>query len=271
MEFSPTRAADRPIGISPTVLANRLAKRPVLLCLDYDGTLVPIAPRPEQAIFDEAGRRLLRVLSRRIPIAIVSGRARSALRKLVGVPSLYYVGNHGLEISGPGVRHRTPLPADWPRRLDRLLTLIECDAPSGVVIERKGPTASIHYRLVAPAERRRWLPALRMRLDRPTRDDRLRVVRGKSVFELRPPGRWHKGAAVRWLMDRPALADRIPVYMGDDATDEDAFRAIRPTGIGVLVGPPRHTAAQYRLPSPDHVRRCIEAWLNQAHRGGRPS
>ncbi|MFZ5877525.1 MAG: trehalose-phosphatase [Nitrospirota bacterium] len=258
------RVAACPIRISPAVLAKRLAGRSVFLCLDYDGTLVPIADRPEQATFDDSGRRLLRNLARRVPIAIVSGRARAALRSLIGVPSLYYVGNHGLEISGPRVRLRAPLPPDWPRKLERLLTTIESDAPIGVLIERKGPTASVHYRLVAPADRRRWLSALRAQLAKSTAAGRLRVVRGKAVLELRPPGHWHKGAAVRWLTERPAFAGRTPVYVGDDATDEDAFRAIRRDGIGVLVGPPRRSAARYCLPDPDHVRGLIEHWLRRA-------
>jgi trehalose-phosphatase len=256
------RVAGRPIRISPAVLAKRLAKRSVLLCLDYDGTLVPIAARPEQGTFDDSGRRLLRRLARRIPIAIVSGRARAALRKLVGVPSLYYVGNHGLEIAGPGVRLRAPLPATWPRELERLLTGIESDAPPGVLIERKGPTASVHYRLADSEARRRWLPALRARLALPTAAGRLRVVAGKAVLELRPPGHWHKGAAVRWLIERPCFRGRVPVYVGDDTTDEDAFRAIRRDGIGVLVGPSRRTAARYSLPGPDQVRRFIAHCLD---------
>jgi trehalose-phosphatase len=256
------RVAGRPIRISPAVLAKRLAKRSVLLCLDYDGTLVPIAARPEQGTFDDPGRRLLRRLARRIPIAIVSGRARAALRKLVGVPSLYYVGNHGLEIAGPGVRLRAPLPATWPRELERLLTGIESDAPPGVLIERKGPTASVHYRLADSEARRRWLPTLRARLALPTAAGRLRVVAGKAVLELRPPGHWHKGAAVRWLIERPCFRGRVPVYVGDDTTDEDAFRAIRRDGIGVLVGPSRRTAARYSLPGPDQVRRFIAHCLD---------
>lgn len=263
-------AAGRPIGVRPAVLAKRLMTRSILLCLDYDGTLVPIAPHPDQAVLDDTGRRLLRALARRLPVAIISGRARGALRQLVGVPSLYYVGNHGLEISGPGVRLRAPLPAAWPRELESLLTAIESAAPPGVLIERKGPTASIHHRLVAPAERRRWLPALCERLALLTANGRLRVVRGKAVLELRPPGGWHKGAAVRWLIDHPTLTGRTPVYVGDDTTDEDAFRAIRPDGIGILVGPPRRSAARYCLPSPAHVRRFIAEWLNEATTGGRP-
>ena len=252
----------RPARINPEVLAERLAKRSIFLCLDYDGTLVPIAPRPDQATFDDSGRRLLRRLSRWIPIAIVSGRRRATLRQLVGVPSLYYVGNHGSEISGPGVRFRASLPATWPRELDRLLTTIESDAPRGVLVERKGPTASVHYRLVDPTERRRWLPALRASLVRATAAGHIRLVQGHAVLDLRPPGDWHKGTAVRWLIGRPRLSASIAVYLGDDATDEDAFRAIRYDGIGVLVGRPRRTAARYYLPDTDHVRRFIVSCLS---------
>lgn len=249
------------------MLAKRLAPTSTFLCLDYDGTLVPSASRPEHAVFDDSGRRLLRGLSRLMPVAIVSGRARGALRQLVDVPSLYYVGNHGIEISGPGVRYHAPTPAGWPRELERLLTVIESDAPPGVLIERKGPTASVHYRLVAPADRRPWLPALRARLARSTTAGRMRVVRGKAAVELRPPGDWHKGAAVSWLLGRPAMAGRTPVYLGDDATDEDAFRAIRPVGVGVLVGSPRRTAARYCLPDADRVRRFLTHLTEALTRG----
>jgi trehalose-phosphatase len=85
-------------------------------------------------------------------------------------------------------------------------------------------------------------------------------VRGKAVYELRPPLDWNKGAAVRWLLSRPGMADRTPVYLGDDTTDEDAFRVVRENGIGILVGPPRRSAARYRLSGPAEVRRLLARW-----------
>ncbi len=253
--------AVRPVSVDPTALVARLVGRPAFLYLDYDGTLVPIARHPDQAALDDAGRTLLRALARALPVAIVSGRARATLRALVGVPSLYYVGNHGLEISGPGFQHNTAVPTRWRRDLDAILTAIETDAPRGAVVERKGVTVSIHYRLVAAPDRTRWLPELRARLAPWAARGRVRLVRGKAAVELRPPVDWNKGAAVCWLLSHVGAKDRLPVYFGDDATDEDAFRAVRADGVGVLVGRPRQSAARYRLAGPTDVRRLLIRWL----------
>lgn len=262
---------DRPVAVDPATLARRLARRRVLLCLDYDGTLVPIASRPDRAAFDDTGRRLLSTFARRVPVAVVSGRSLASLRTLVGVPALVYVGNHGLEISGPRVRHDAPVSSAWRGDLHRLLASIKRDAPPGAVLEDKGMTASVHYRLVAASTRRRWLPGLRARLRAAAGQGRLRVVRGKAVIELRPPVDWNKGAAVRWLLSRPALAGRTPVYLGDDTTDEDAFLAVRRDGVGVLVGRPRRSAARYRVSGPTDVRSLLVHWLQalEGHRAVR--
>lgn len=266
----PPDDAERPTGrprlLDPAALARRLRGFPAFLFLDYDGTLVPIASRPAQATFDDDGRALLRALAGMFPVAIVSGRARAIVRSLVGVPSLYYVGNHGLEISGPRVRRNVAVPARWRRDLATFLGAIEADAPSGLVIERKGVTASVHYRLVSIEDRSRWLPALRRRLAAWAAGGRLYLVRGKAVYELRPPLDWDKGAAVRWLISRPGMTDRTPVYLGDDTTDENAFRAVRADGVGVLVGRPRRSAARYRLAGPAAVRRLLVRWLAELDR-----
>jgi len=253
--------AGRPVPIDPAALVPRLGGRSAFLYLDYDGTLVPIARHPDQAPLDDAGRTLLRALAPALPVAIVSGRARATLRALVGIPSLYYVGNHGLEISGPGLRRDAAVPSGWRRDLNRILATTEANAPPGVVIERKGVTASIHYRLVAAPDRARWLPGLRAWLAPWAARGRVRLVRAKAAVELRPPVDWDKGAAVRWLLSHVGAKDRLPVYLGDDATDEDGFRAVRADGVGVLVGRPRRSAARYRLAGPADVRRLLVRWL----------
>ncbi|MEO5656112.1 MAG: trehalose-phosphatase [Nitrospiria bacterium] len=261
------RRAERrgyPRLISPDALADRLPASRVALCLDYDGTLVPIAPRPESATFDPAGRDLLRRLARLMPVALVSGRARATLRALIGLRSPVYVGNHGWEIGGPGIRFDPPLPPRWRADLDRMLNDVRALSVAGVLIEHKGITASLHYRLVAAPHRRRWLRAVRSRLAPWVAARRVALVDGYAVIELRPPRAWNKGTAVRWLLSRPGWHGRTPVYLGDDATDEDAFQAIRSRGIGVLIGSRRLTAARFRVSNPAAVRRLLTRWLPPA-------
>jgi trehalose-phosphatase len=258
----PARRAARLRALAPDELVDRLPTRRPFLCLDYDGTLVPIARTPAQATCDERERTLLRRLSRRMPVAVVSGRALATLRSLVGVRSLIYVGNHGGEIAGPGFRHDIAAPRGWHRDLAAALEALEAIAPAGLLVERKGLTASVHYRLVAPGARRRWLRRAALRLSPWVNDGRVRVGHGQLVWELRPPTGWDKGRAVRWLLARPGLRGRVPVYVGDDTTDEDAFTAIRSIGIGIRVGPPRASAARYRLSDPAAVHHVLQRWLD---------
>lgn len=251
----------RPRNLAIGALIDRLPTRRPCACLDYDGTLVPMAPRPDLAFFDAPGRELLRALGRQMPVAIVSGRARSTLRSLVRVRGLVYVGNHGLEIAGPGISHVAKPHRNWHIELERMVRAIESSAPPGVLIERKGLTASVHYRLVKGATRPRWVRRTATRLASWCAANRVHVVRGKAVFELRPLGGWDKGHAVRWLLSQPAWRNRTPVYLGDDTTDEDAFEAIRSNGIGVLVGPSRMSAARYRVPNWAAARTLLQRWL----------
>ena len=253
--------ATRPRNLGVNALIARLPTSRPCICLDYDGTLVPIASKPELATFEESGRVLLRNLARHMPLAIVSGRARAALRSLVGVRGLVYVGNHGLEIAGPRIIHLARPPRNWRGDLERMTRAIEASAPPNVVVERKGLSVSIHYRLLDGATRRRWVRQTWTRLTAWSAAQHLHAVRGKAVFELRPFGGWNKGSAVRWLLSQPSWRGRTPIYLGDDMTDEDAFEAVRADGIGILVGPPRITAAKYRVSDWNAARELLGKWL----------
>ncbi len=237
--------------------------RRVLLFVDFDGTLVPIKDDPMACELAAEGRELLGRIAAHpnAAAAVVSGRDLTDLRPRVGVAGLAYAGNHGLEIEGPGFVFREPGAAALVGELAAIaadLTPALADVP-GAWVQNKGLSASVHYRQTPPA----LVPRVREAVERAVAPHRGRFVLrgGKMVLEVRPAVDWHKGRAVRWLWEKLAEGDRNPVaiYLGDDATDEDAFKAI-PDGVTVMVGPSRQTAARYRLDGPQDVTRFL-VWL----------
>lgn len=240
--------------------------RQLLVLLDYDGTLTPIAARPERATLSAATRAVLQRLSRRpgVQVAVISGRALRDVKRQVRVPRLWYAGNHGLELEAgrvcwvhPGARRRQPLLRQTVQRLRRAVRGI-----SGAWVEDKGVTCSVHWRAVPRAQQRAFHRQVQAVLASVLRRGRLRRAMGKRVVEVRPAVAWDKGAAAAWLHRRaggPAAAALL--YVGDDRTDEDAFRAVnRAQGWSVCVGPRgRPTAARYRLRHPAAVRQWLQA------------
>jgi trehalose-phosphatase len=228
--------------------------------LDYDGTLTPIVGNPEDAVLDDDVRRLVASLARRCPVAIVSGRDLADVRERVGLDDVYYAGSHGFEIAGPAGPMYTPGAA-----LETLPDLDEAEAAlraalasiDGALVDRKRFSIAVHYRLVAEED----AAAVERAVDAAiAAHPRLRKGRGKKVIELQPDVDWHKGAAVRWLLGALHLdaPDVVPLYLGDDVTDHDAFEAIADHGIGIAVHrTDRPEAAAYRLSSPAEVRRFL--------------
>lgn len=254
--------------------ADRLA-----LFLDYDGTLAPIAGHPAQARLPEGVRVLLRRLAAEpgVMVSVVSGRSLRSLRRMVRVGGVYYVGNHGLEARGPSLRFVHPRAAASRARMRRIAsTLRRAVAPiRGAWVEDKELTLSLHYRRVAPDR----VPAVRRAFGRAVRPDvrrkLVRITPGQCVLEVRPSGRWTKGSIVRWLLARltarsaaRAGAGRIlPLYVGDDLTDEDAFRALRGRGMTIAVAPVASgTSARYCVRGPADVRRLLRAVLTARRR-----
>ena len=222
-------------------LRTRLAAVPpgrLVLLLDFDGTLAPIVENPAAVRLSPSLRRTLRRLVRAVPVVIISGRGIPDLRRRVRVPGIRFVGHHGLVYHAPGHRlrwlgHRAPVTQ--VRQWARVLTSVALGT-RGALVEFKRWTVAVHDRSVLPATRgslrRRMLRALK-----PWRRRRmLMLIRGKRVLEARPFGSWNKGTAVSFILREPWARGRTPVYFGDDATDEPAFRAIRGRGIGVRVG-----------------------------------
>ena len=241
----------------------RLAGMTPAVFLDYDGTLTPIVERHDQAFLADAMRATVRALARECPVAVVSGRDLAAMRALVGLEGLYYAGSHGFEIGGPEGWHDAlekgvealPELDRAERELGRALHGIE-----GHALERKRFSIAIHYRRVAAGD----LERLERAVDRVAADHpQLRKGHGKKVLRLQPDIDWDKGHAVRWLLERLDLdrPDVLPLYIGDDLTDEDALAVLRERGIGIVVrgeDDARPTAARYALADCADVQRFLE-------------
>ncbi|HXF81889.1 MAG TPA: bifunctional alpha,alpha-trehalose-phosphate synthase (UDP-forming)/trehalose-phosphatase [bacterium] len=261
------------------ITAALLAREHLAVLLDFDGTLAPIVPAPEDATLPQAVAEALAVLSRApaVTVGIVSGRALADVRARVGLPELVYAGNHGLEIAGPRWAWVHPEAQAARGRLRALGETLRArlGGVPGVAIEDKGLTISVHYRRVPQA----YVEAIRDAVyDESGRAGGLLVREGKKVLEVAPRTGWHKGAALRLILEREVgedWANRCAVlYAGDDRTDEEAFRTLPPEAVTIRVGMGAGpTAARYAardLTAIAHLLRALAARL-AASAGAPPS
>lgn len=235
----------------------------ILLFLDYDGTLVPIKKTPELAVLHPLRREFLKRLGEKAFVCIVSGRSLAEIRRLVTIKSLAYVGNHGLEIAcrqkvwvHPEAIKIKPILRNSLKRIQEMTQ----DLP-GVLIENKGLTGSIHYRQLPRAS---WKPLKEIvQAEIGSRGRALKITKGKRVFEIRPKLKWDKGQGVKKLISRLRPTETtIRVYIGDDQTDEDAFKALDKDALTILVGRRENTFARYHLRDVDGVWKLLRALLS---------
>ncbi|MFN4141753.1 MAG: trehalose-phosphatase [Aestuariivirga sp.] len=226
------------------------------LFLDFDGTLVDIAPRPQDVTVNSRLSRLMSSLVSRLEgrVAIVTGRPLEELRQLFKGPEFAVAGSHGAELSWMDGRIRRPTEARLDDELLAQVGSLEASHP-GVIFERKPFGLALHYRLAPQAEH-----ACRQLAQRLAEERGFIIQNGKKVIELKAVP-YHKGDAVDAMMREPPMAGTFPVFVGDDETDEAAFLAARRHGgAGILVGPLRPTSANYHLAD---VGQTL-AWLDAA-------
>ena len=226
--------------------------------LDYDGTLTPIVSHPEDASLPDSMRQTLRSLAVRVPVAILSGRDLDDVRGRVLVDGIVYAGSHGFDIAGAGGLRRELGVAYLPVLDKAEMELREAlDEIPGAQLERKHFSVAAHYRNVNENEASK----VALAVDAVgARHRELRRMNGKKVYELLPDIDWNKGKAMLWLLETLGLdgGNALPIYIGDDRTDEDAFRALQRQGVGILVSEqPQPTAASYSLKDPAEVERFL--------------
>lgn len=231
--------------------------RPALF-LDFDGTLAPIEPRPEGVRLTPDRCHLLRRLAAKLPLAVISGRSLDDLATRIGVAGLALAGNHGLEIRTGQKVWTHPAAIRARSRLRTALGRIALglsDIP-GAFLEDKGATASIHFR-VSPGGSGKKVDRL-VRKSLAGLESWLEVRPGKKVREIRPRAAWDKGAAV-WRIVSGLRPGTTPVYIGDDRTDEDAFRVLSGSGLTARVGGKGPTGARFRLADVEEVWAFLKA------------
>ncbi|KAK3285012.1 hypothetical protein CYMTET_7365 [Cymbomonas tetramitiformis] len=236
--------------------------------LDYDGTLTPIVKDPDRAFMSDESRASVKLLASQVPTAIISGRCLEKVVGFVQLEELFYAGSHGLDIRGPdsgpfalkgGTVCAYQPAAEYTTLMSTVRDSLLEKVPSidGCAVEDNKFSVSVHYRNVDPKD---WDAVEKLvRSTVAEYDERLRITQGRKVHEVRPNVGWDKGKALSYLLEVLELAnspDCLPIYIGDDRTDEDAFKVLkeRDSGFGILVSTkPRETDASYHLTEPSQV------------------
>ncbi|XP_074341223.1 putative trehalose-phosphate phosphatase F isoform X1 [Apium graveolens] len=272
----------------------------IVIFLDYDGTLSPIVDDPDRAFMSADMRYAVKSLAKHFPTAIISGRRRDMVSELVGLTELYYAGSHGLDIKFPvrdtataSIDHINPVkfadqqdkevnlfqPArEFLPMIDEVFrTLVKITSDiTGAIVENHKFCASVHYRNV---DEKSW-ETVAQRVHDVLKDyPRLRLTHGRKVLEVRPVIDWNKGKAVEFLLesmtDLGNSEDVLPIYIGDDMTDEDAFRVCGSfvvlrqgnRGYGVLVSStPKESNAFFSLKDPEEVKKFLKSLVRWKER-----
>ncbi|XP_061336559.1 probable trehalose-phosphate phosphatase J [Gastrolobium bilobum] len=240
----------------------------IVMFLDYDGTLSPIVEDPDRAFMSDSMRKTVRKLARCFPTAIVTGRCKDKVYNFVRLAELYYAGSHGMDIKGPTRSSKNKYskaeavlfqPAsEFLPMIDEVYQQLvdKTKSTPGAKVENNKFCVSVHFRCV---DEKKWSELARQVKSVLKDYPKLRLTQGRKVLEIRPTIKWDKGKALEFLLESLGFAncsDVFPVYIGDDRSDEDAFKKLRDRGqgFGILVSKfPKDTSASYSLQEPNEV------------------
>jgi trehalose 6-phosphate phosphatase len=263
------RMSQLPDALQALGLTDGLAARRPAVFYDFDGTLSDIVDDPDAARLAPGAAEALHNLAARCPVAVLSGRDLADVTKRVGQPGIWYAGSHGFELTAPdGTHHQNDAAAATIPVLERVAAELRDQLGSipGVVVEHKRFGVAVHYRNAARDRVGEVAAAVRAAGQRHA----LRVTTGREVIELRPDIDWDKGKTLRWVIDHlqhVGSGPLVPIYLGDDITDEDAFDAVRHDGVPIVVrhsdDGDRATAALFALDSPARVSEFTERLARQ--------
>lgn len=258
-----------------TVDALLNAREKTILLTDFDGTLTPIQKHPDLVNLSEEIRQILIKYSQNkaIFLGIITGRSLKQIKKLVNIPEILYIANHGIELEGPGI-HYVSKEARKARyilwhiymRLFKSLRHIE-----GMHIEDKGFSISLHYRAVKKKGDIEFVTSTLHAITKPFLDRKmLSLSTGKMVYEIRPPVEWNKASTIQWLLahyfPEEFTEGALLIYLGDDKADIEVFDSLRGKGLTIFVGNPLDTStADYYVHSPDEVKAFLEHLYEQKH------
>ncbi|XP_002513579.2 probable trehalose-phosphate phosphatase C [Ricinus communis] len=249
----------------------------IVVFLDYDGTLSPIVDNPDLAFMSDEMRAAVREVAKYFPTAIISGRSRDKVKEFVKLSNVYYAGSHGMDIMAPprpvkscdGKYNTITLnkkgnevlfqPAKkFLPAMQKILTALKEKVKKiqGARVEDNRFCVSVHFRQVREEDYGKLEEKVKSVLEH---YPEFHLNWGKKVMEIRPSIEWDKGHALEYLLDTLGLSnsnDVLPVYIGDDRTDEDAFQVIQRRGQGfpiIVTSSPKDTKASYSLSNPSEV------------------
>ncbi|KAH6822226.1 Haloacid dehalogenase-like hydrolase superfamily protein [Perilla frutescens var. hirtella] len=259
-------------------LTSATEGKQIVVFLDYDGTLSPIVNDPDRAFMSDAMRSAVREVAKLFPTGIISGRSRDKVHGFVMLDEVHYAGSHGMDIMGPPSRLNSYDDKYQTNTMDKKgneITIFQpakeylptikkmleelkqrtCDIP-GVFVEDNRFCISVHYRHVLNEDYGDLDEIIQNLL---SENPFFHLTRGKKVLEIRPSIEWNKGDALVYLLETMGFSnssDVVPFYIGDDNSDEDAFKVLRSRGQGhgiVVSSSPRETSASYSLCDPTEV------------------